>query len=80
MKLDSEIALTAEQGWSADRGKMQPGVGAIAVPIRRAGGELVSVMELVTFQNQFDQAPISAILQDAQALAEQIAGLDQRDA
>jgi len=76
-KLDHEIEQTAQRGWAADRGRMQPGVGTIAVPVRRPDGVLVSVMELVTFQNKFDQAPIEAIIQDAQALAEQIASLER---
>lgn len=39
-----ELADVRTQGWAAERGEQEPGVGAIAAPVREAGGLVVAAL------------------------------------
>jgi len=72
-RFEAEVREDKKRGWSADNAVTQRGVASIAVPILTENGKFLGAIELVMFRNQFDQAPIATIVQDAIAFARVLA-------
>ena len=47
-ELDREIELVRQQGWAIADGELEPGLRSIAVPVRKADGQIVAALNLAT--------------------------------
>jgi DNA-binding IclR family transcriptional regulator len=60
--LAAEVELVRERGWAQAAGEREPGLTAIAAPIRSARGELEAIVALQGPSNRFDAAAVGAAL------------------
>lgn len=61
-RLATEIERVREQGWAQAVEEREPGLSAIAAPVRSAGGELVAVAALQGPTSRFDERAIQTAL------------------
>ena len=71
-ELAVEIARVREQGWAQAIEEREPGLSAIAAPVRSSRGELEAVIALQGPSSRFDRSAIEAALPDLLAHADEI--------
>jgi IclR family acetate operon transcriptional repressor len=71
-ELAVEIGRVRERGWAQAIEEREPGLAAIAAPIRSSRGELEAVVALQGPSSRFDEAAITAALPELLAHAEEI--------
>ena len=62
LELARELETVRERGWAQAVGEREPGLSAIAAPIRSARGELEAIVALQGPSSRFDEAAVRAAL------------------
>jgi IclR family acetate operon transcriptional repressor len=74
--LAREIAAVREQGWARATGEREPGLTAIAAPIRSSRGELEAIVALQGPSDRFDDravtASVPALIERADAISREL--------
>jgi len=74
--LVAEIASVRERGWAIASGEREPGLTAIAAPIRSARGELEAIVALQGPSSRFDEAAVQRaiplLLERAEAISREL--------
>jgi IclR family transcriptional regulator, KDG regulon repressor len=70
--LRKAVLAVRRQGFATNFGERENGVNGVAVPIRKAGGELFATLALVGFANQLDWEPVPPVVDELKAAAEEI--------
>ena len=75
-KLAAEIRLVREQGWAQAVEEREPGLSAIAAPIRSSGGELVAIAAVQGLTSRFDErarrAALPVLVAEADAVSREL--------
>jgi DNA-binding IclR family transcriptional regulator len=75
-RLAAEIERVRAQGWAQAVEEREPGLSAIAAPVRSAGGELVAIAALQGPTSRFDERSIEkalpVVLAEADAISREL--------
>ena len=74
--LAAEIASVRERGWAPAVGEREPGLTAVAAPIRSSRGELEAIVALQGPSSRFDEAAVEAavplLVERAEAISREL--------